>query len=94
VGCDTVSTGQWFIMLQRATLQGQNVDVKEGEVAICLSLECSGYSRDILVVHSEERERQPSFLPQHWHFDPEEVGTIVRWNIGKYSPNYTASHPW
>jgi hypothetical protein len=49
-------SGQWFLMFQRATLQGHNVDVTEGEVAaICLSLECSGYSRDILVVHSEER---------------------------------------
>jgi len=46
-----MSIGQWFLMFQRAT-----PDVKEGEVAaICLSLECSGYSRDILVVHSEER---------------------------------------
>jgi len=63
VACNTVSTWQWFLMFQRASLQGHNVDVKEGEVAICLSLECSGYSRDFLVVHSEERERQSSFLP-------------------------------
>ena len=60
-----MSIGQWLLMFQRATLQDHNVDVKEGEVAICLSLECSGYSRDILVIHSEDRERQPSFLPQH-----------------------------
>lgn len=58
-------------------LQGHNIDIKEGQVAVCLSLERSGYSREILVVYSEETERQPPFLPQHCHFDPEEEGTTV-----------------
>lgn len=66
-------------------LQGHNTNIKEGQVAIYL--EWSGYFKEMLVVYSEERDRQPPFLPQHCHFDPGEEGTTVLWNTGKYSPN-------
>jgi hypothetical protein len=93
VGSAAVSIGQRFLMLQRATVPSTSGSHCWCQVRrdSCLSLEWSGHFRDILVVHYEDRDRQPPVLPQHCNFDPEEDTTIL-WNNGQFSLNNTASH--